>query len=79
MAKEKEFKIKFKKDVNGAWSGYALMRKPDGKVYRLTAAACPGIKATTAKKDVKNMLDEMVEDYKVRVPGSVRISIEEAE
>lgn len=79
MAKEKEFKVKFKKDVNEAWSGYALMRKPDGKVYRLTAAACPGIKAATAKKEVKNMLEEMVQDYMVRVPGSTRIQIEEAE
>lgn len=77
--KEKQFKVKCVKDVNDAWCGYALVRRPDGFIYRINCAATPNGKAISSKKEVAAMLEEAVAEYIADNPGSVRINIEEDE
>ncbi len=77
--KEKEFKIKYSKDTNGAWSGYALIRKTNGQVFRLSVAANPEAKAISAKKFVKEILTEKVQEYLDANVGATRLDIEETE
>lgn len=77
--KEKEFKIRYTKDTNGAWSGYALIRKTNEQVFKLSVAANPEAKAISAKKFVKELLTEKVDEYLTLNPGSVRLDIEEVE
>ena len=73
--KEKQFKVKFIKDVNGAWSGAAYMRNTDNSVYTISAAAMPGMKSATARKEVAAMLNERCEEYAAET-GATRIEKE---
>ena len=79
-AKEKEFKVEFRKDVNGNWSGSAYVKNPSLKrIVSLSYSVAPGTKANSARVEIRNHLKEMVENYKLDNPGSERVTIEEAQ
>lgn len=75
MAKKNEFKVEFRKDVNGCWSGSAYMKdNKTGKVVCLSTSCAPGTKANSARPLIRDRLIEMCAEYTDTHINAVRVN-----
>jgi hypothetical protein len=80
MAKEKEFKVEVKKNVNQCWYGTAyLLNRKTNKVRSISYAVSSDVRSNSAKPQIRDWLKKECDAMIATNPDYIRITKEEAE